>query len=102
MSFSEMIDPGELDKTFASAKEIGEVQHVYRSEVGSGTEASRLVLQTEVGKGREALYIQSKPSYELVEEGLTNIGASEVIKLLAMLFLQSSGTDWNSSCRNPF
>ncbi len=78
VSFSEMIDPGELDKTFASAKEIGEVQHVYRSEVGSGTEASRLVLQTEVGKGREALsLLQSKfPSAELVEEGLTNIGAS--------------------------
>ena len=56
-----MIDPGELDKTFASAKEIGEVQHVYRSEVGSGSEASRLVLQTEVGKGREALsLLQSK------------------------------------------
>ena len=77
MSFSEMIDPGELDKTFASAKEIGEVQHVYRSEVGSGSEASRLVLQTE-GKGREVLsLLQSKfPSAELVEEGLTNIGAS--------------------------
>ena len=67
-----------LTKLFASAKEIGEVQHVYRSEVGSGTEASRLVLQTEVGKGREALsLLQSKfPSAELVEEGLTNIGAS--------------------------
>ena len=78
ISFSEMIDPGDLDNTFANAPEIGEVQHVYRSEVGSGDEASRLVLQTEVGKGREVIsLLQSQfPSSELVEEGLSNIGAS--------------------------
>ena len=78
ISFSEMIDPGDLDKTFAKSPEIGEVQHVYRSEVGSGDEASRLVLQTEVGKGREVIsLLQSQfPSSELVEEGLSNIGAS--------------------------
>jgi len=78
ISFSEIIDAGDLETTFASAPEVGEVQHVYRSEVGSGDEASRLVLQTEVGKGREALsLLQEKfPSAELVEEGLSNIGAS--------------------------
>ena len=78
ISFSEMIDAGDLESTFASSPEVGEVQHVYRSEVGSGDEASRLVLQTEVGKGREALsLLQEKfPSAELVEEGLSNIGAS--------------------------
>ncbi len=78
ISFSEMIDAGDLESTFASAPEVGEVQHVYRSEVGSGDEASRLVLQTEVGKGREALSIlQAKfPSANLVEEGMSNIGAS--------------------------
>ena len=78
VSFGEMIDAGDLDETFAKAPEIGEVQHVYRSEVGSGEEASRLVLQTEVGKGREAIsLLQSKfPSANLVEQGLSNIGAS--------------------------
>ncbi|MBL6827534.1 MAG: protein translocase subunit SecD [Opitutales bacterium] len=78
ISFSEMIDAGELESTFASASEVGEVQHVYRSEVGSGDEASRLVLQTEAGKGREALsLLQAKfPSANLVEEGMSNIGAS--------------------------
>ena len=78
ISFSERIDPGDLDNTFAKSEEIGEVQHVYRSEVGSGDQASRLVLQTEVGKGREAIsLLQSQfPSSELVEEGLSNIGAS--------------------------
>ena len=78
ISFSEMVDAGDLESTFASTPEVGEVQHVYRSEVGSGEEASRLVLQTEVGKGREALsLLQAKfPSAELVEEGMSNIGAS--------------------------
>jgi SecD/SecF fusion protein len=78
ISFSEMVDAGDLENTFASTPEVGEVQHVYRSEVGSGEEASRLVLQTEVGKGREALsLLQAKfPSAELVEEGMSNIGAS--------------------------
>ena len=78
ISFSEMVDARDLESTFASTPEVGEVQHVYRSEVGSGEEASRLVLQTEVGKGREALsLLQAKfPSAELVEEGMSNIGAS--------------------------
>ena len=57
---------------------MGEVQHVYRSEVGSGEGASRLVLQSEVGKGREVLsFLQEKfPNAQLNEEGLSNIGAS--------------------------
>jgi SecD/SecF fusion protein len=78
ISFSEMVDAGDLESTFASSPEVGEVQHVYRSEVGSGDEASRLVLQTEVGKGREALSLLQAnfPSAELVEEGMSNIGAS--------------------------
>ena len=78
VSFSQKIDAGDLETTFASAPEVGEVQHVYRSEVGSGDEASRLVLQSEVGKSREALsLLQSQfPAAELVEEGLSNIGAS--------------------------
>jgi SecD/SecF fusion protein len=78
ISFSEMVDAGDLESTFASTPEVGEVQHVYRSEVGSGEEASRLVLQTEVGKGREALSLLKAnfPSAELVEEGMSNIGAS--------------------------
>ena len=78
ISFSEMVDAGDLESTFASTPEVGEVQHVYRSEVGSGEEASRLVLQTEVGKGREALSLLQAnfPSAELVEEGMSNIGAS--------------------------
>jgi SecD/SecF fusion protein len=78
ISFSEMVDAGDLESTFASSPEVGEVQHVYRSEVGSGEEASRLVLQTEVGKGREALSLLQAnfPSAELVEEGMSNIGAS--------------------------
>ena len=55
-SFAQSIDPAELDKAFDEKKaEIGEVQHVYRSEVGTGEGASRLVLQTERGKAREAL-----------------------------------------------
>ena len=78
VSFSQKIDAGDLETTFASAPEVGEVQHVYRSEVGSGDEASRLVLQSEVGKSREALsLLQSQfPEAKLVEEGLSNIGAS--------------------------
>ena len=77
-SFSDQIDPAELDETFSNSQDVGEVQHVYRSEVGSGEGASRLVLQTEIGKGREALsLLQNKfPSAELIEEGLSNIGAS--------------------------
>ncbi|NDH00607.1 MAG: protein translocase subunit SecF, partial [Opitutae bacterium] len=76
--FTETIDAGELEQSLQSNPELGEVQHVYRSEVGSGEGASRLVLQTEEGKSREALaHLQkSFPDATLVEEGLSNIGGS--------------------------
>ena len=87
--FSQSIDAGDLEKSFKSNSALGEVQHVYRSEVGSGEGASRLVLQTEEGKSREALsYLQKQyPDAALVEEGLSNIGGSvsEQIKSDAIL-----------------
>ena len=67
---------------------LGEVQHVYRSEVGSGDGASRLVLQTEEGKSRSLDHLQKNfPDASLVEEGLSNIGGSvsEQIKSDAIL-----------------
>jgi SecD/SecF fusion protein len=76
--FTETIGAGELEQSLQSNPELGEVQHVYRSEVGSGEGASRLVLQTEAGKSREALaHLQKNfPDATLVEEGLSNIGGS--------------------------
>ena len=53
--FYDAIDAGDLEESFQANSDLGEVQHVYRSEVGSGEGASRLVLQTETGKSREAL-----------------------------------------------
>ena len=78
VSFTTPIEAGDIDDSLSKSPEIGEVQHVYRSEVGSGEGASRLVLQTEIGKGRDALsLLQTQfPSAELIEEGLSNIGAS--------------------------
>ena len=87
--FSQPIDAGTLDESFKSNADLGEVQHVYRSEVGSGEGASRLVLQTEEGKSRKALaHLQENfPEVSLVEEGLSNIGGSvsEQIKSDAIL-----------------
>ena len=87
--FSQSIDAGDLEESFQSNPALGEVQHVYRSEVGSGEGASRLVLQTEEGKSREALvHLQNQyPDAALVEEGLSNIGGSvsEQIKNDAIL-----------------
>ena len=76
--FANPIDPGDLEQSLQSNPFLGEVQHVYRSEVGSGEGASRLVLQTEEGKSREALaHIQKQfPDAALIEEGLSNIGGS--------------------------
>ena len=78
VSFSESIDTDKIDEALSNETALGEVQHVYRSEVGSGEGASRLVLQSEVGKGREVLsFLQEKfPNAQLNEEGLSNIGAS--------------------------
>jgi len=77
-AFNEAVDPGEIESSFQTNPDLGEVQHVYRSEVGSGETASRLVLQTEEGKSREALsHLNSTfPSAGLTEEGLSNIGGS--------------------------
>ncbi|MBT3636162.1 MAG: protein translocase subunit SecD, partial [Opitutae bacterium] len=36
VSFDEMVDPSDIDELFSLNKDIGEVQHVYRSEVGTG------------------------------------------------------------------
>ena len=47
VSFDEMVEPAKIDELFSENTEIGEVQRVYRSEVGTGEDASRLVLQTE-------------------------------------------------------
>jgi SecD/SecF fusion protein len=55
VSFDKMIDSSALDEIFDQNKDIGEVQHVYRSEVGTGEGASRLVLQTEPKKSASAL-----------------------------------------------
>jgi SecD/SecF fusion protein len=76
--FANSIDPGDLEQSLQSNPSLGEVQHVYRSEVGSGEGASRLVLQTEEGKSREALaHLQKQfPDAALIEEGLSNIGGS--------------------------
>jgi SecD/SecF fusion protein len=77
-SFDEQIDPAQIDSSLEGADQLGEVQHVYRSEIGTGEDASRLVLQTETGKAREVLetLILANPDAGLTEEGLSNIGAS--------------------------
>ena len=88
-SFDESIQPSDIDQSFQEAKQIGEVQHLYRSELGSGDESSKLVLQTEIGKSREALAVlnQNFPNANLLEEGLNNIGGSvsEQIKTDAII-----------------
>jgi len=67
-----------IDQSLEKGEQLGEVQHVYRSEIGSGEESTRLVLQTEIGKARNVLdaLAQANPSAGLMEEGLSNIGAS--------------------------
>ena len=77
-SFEMEIKPEEIDECLQAAKQVGEVQHVYRSELGTGEGSSRLVLQTETGKARIALNIlnETYPDAKLAEEGLSNIGAS--------------------------
>jgi SecD/SecF fusion protein len=77
-SFKQQIDPTKIDESLQGATELGEVQHVYRTEIGSGEGASRLVLQTENGKSRSVLeeLIKTNPDAGLKEEGMSNIGAS--------------------------
>jgi SecD/SecF fusion protein len=77
-SFSEEIASSELDILFKESQSTGEVQHVYRSEIGSGEQSKKLVLQTELGNSRTALDLinSSFPDANMQEEGLSNIGAS--------------------------
>ncbi|MEC8013060.1 MAG: protein translocase subunit SecD [Verrucomicrobiota bacterium] len=78
-SFSEEISSEDLNSLFEkSDKSIGEVQHVYRSEIGSGESSKKLVLQTETAKSRMALDLinNSFPNSNMQEEGMSNIGAS--------------------------
>ena len=77
-SFSEEIASSELDILFKESQSTGEVQHVYRSEIGSGEQSKKLVLQTELGNSRSALDLinSSFPDANMQEEGLSNIGAS--------------------------
>ncbi len=77
-SFDQKIEPSQIDAALEDRDRFGEVQHVYRSEIGTGDEASRLVLQTEAGKSREVLDALNNSHSEasLIEEGLSNIGAS--------------------------
>ncbi len=77
-SFGQEIDSSQLDALFENSQESGEVQHLYRSEIGSGEQSKKLVLQTELGKSRIALETinESFPEAELQEEGMSNIGAS--------------------------
>ena len=77
-SFSEEIASSELDVLFKESQATGEVQHVYRSEIGSGEQSKKLVLQTELGNSRTALDLinSSFPDANMQEEGLSNIGAS--------------------------
>ena len=78
VSFDSKIDPSDIDQVISQNKEVGEVQHVYRSEVGTGDGASRLVLQTEPDKSGQALSLlqQAFPQNGLSEEGVTDISGS--------------------------
>ncbi len=76
-SFEKRIGTADMEKVVES-NDLGEVQHVYRSEVGAGEDASRLVLQTETGKARETLEALNVayPEAKLVEAGVSLIGSS--------------------------
>ena len=76
-TYETKISTAELESAVES-KDLGEVQHVYRSEVGSGEAASRLVLQTEEGKSQQALQAinDAYPAAGLKEVGVSRIGSS--------------------------
>ena len=76
-SFEKRIETAALERV-VDDNELGEVQHVYRSEVGTGEGAARLVLQTETGKAREVLNALNTayPEANLVEIGDSSIGGS--------------------------
>ena len=77
-SFEQQISPEEIENCVNEIEYLGEVQHVYRSEIGTGESSSRLVLQTETDKSRVTLDELNKkyPYAKLEEVGLSNIGAS--------------------------
>ena len=77
-SFEQQISPEEIENCVNEIEYLGEVQHVYRSEIGTGESSSRLVLQTETDKARVTLDELNKkyPNAKLEEVGLSNIGAS--------------------------
>ncbi len=77
-SFAEKINSDEIDGLLKNTKELGEVQYIYRSEIGSGDQSEKLVLQTEEGMARKVLDAidSSFPNAQFEEIGISNIGAS--------------------------
>jgi SecD/SecF fusion protein len=75
-SFDQRIDTADLEKVVKDSK-LGEVQTVYRSEVGSGEKGEYLVLQTEANASNVLLALnEAHPKANLVEVGSNTIGGS--------------------------
>ena len=75
-SFDQRIDTAGLEKVVKDSK-LGEVQHVYRSEIGSGEKGEYLVLQTEANASNVLLALnEAHPQANLVEVGSNTIGGS--------------------------
>jgi SecD/SecF fusion protein len=75
-SFDQRIDAADLEKVVKDSK-LGEVQHVYRSEIGSGEKGEYLVLQTEANASNVLLALnEAHPQANLVEVGSNTIGGS--------------------------
>ena len=75
-SFDQRIETADLEKVVKDSK-LGEVQHLYRSEVGSGDKGEYLVLQTEANASNVLLALnEAHPSANLVEVGSNTIGGS--------------------------
>ncbi len=75
-SFDQRIETADLEKVVNDSK-LGEVQHLYRSEVGSGDKGEYLVLQTEANASNVLLALnEAHPSANLVEVGSNTIGGS--------------------------
>ena len=73
-SFDQRIETSALEKV---VKDLGEVQHFYRSEVGSGDKGEYLVLQTEANASNVLLALnEAHPNANLVEVGSNTIGGS--------------------------
>lgn len=76
-SYEQLIPSADLEAALAD-KDLGEVQHVYRSEVGAGEGAKRLVLQTETDKAAAVLETLANafPDANLQKVGESSIGGS--------------------------